>query len=309
MATSAEKIAAHTTLIDLEYLGYPRIIAACVCEGPASIAIVDPGPERALGTLRAKLAEMAIGIKDLDAILLTHIHLDHAGATGTIVKENPKIRVYVHERGAPHMAEPAKLLSSAQRLYGDRMERLWGEFLPVPKENIHALAGGERLKVGGRELEVVYTPGHASHHVSYFDRTTGLAFVGDTAGIRIADSVVTLPITPPPDIDLEAWRKSWQEIRARKPERLFITHFGPATRVEHHLQELEKGLEEWSAWVRASLANGRSDDENARLFEEHVERKIREKLTETEAREYVVGAGLGLCWSGLARYWRKRASS
>jgi glyoxylase-like metal-dependent hydrolase (beta-lactamase superfamily II) len=306
MATPAEKIAAHTTLVDLEYLGYPRTIAACVCEGPGSIAVVDPGPERALGTLRVKLAELAIGIKDLDAILLTHIHLDHAGATGTIVKENPKIQVYVHERGAPHMAEPAKLLASAQRLYGDRMERLWGEFLPVPKENIHALAGGERLKAGGRELEVVYTPGHASHHVSYFDQTTGLAFVGDTAGIRIADSVVTLPITPPPDIDLEAWRKSWQEIRARKPERLFITHFGPATRVEHHLHELDERLGEWSEWVRASLANGRSDDENARLFEEHVERKIREKLTETETREYVVGAGLGLCWSGLARYWRKR---
>jgi glyoxylase-like metal-dependent hydrolase (beta-lactamase superfamily II) len=309
MATPAEKIAAHTTLLDLEYLGYPRIIAACVCEGPTSIAVIDPGPERSLGTLRAKLADLAIGIKDLDAILLTHIHLDHAGATGTIVKENPKIQVYVHERGAVHMADPAKLLTSAQRLYGDKMDYLWGEFLAVPRENIHALAGGERLEIGGRKLEVVYTPGHASHHVSYFDQATGLAFVGDTAGIRIANSHVILPVTPPPDIDLEAWRKSWQEIRARKPERLFLTHFGPATRVEHHLGELEARLEEWGALVQESLANGRTDTENADLFERQIEAKIREKASETETKEYVIGGALGLCWQGLARYWRKRAGA
>jgi len=309
MATPVEQIAAHTALIDLEYLGFPRVIAACLCEGPGSIAIVDPGPERSLATLRAKLADSGLAINDLNAILLTHIHLDHAGATGTIVKENPKIQVYVHERGAPHMAEPSKLLASAQRLYGDKMQRLWGDFLPVPRENLHVLSGGERLNVGGRELEVVYTPGHASHHVSYFDQATGLAFVGDTAGIRIANSVVTLPITPPPDIDLEGWRKSWEEIRARKPERLFVTHFGPATEVEHHLDEVEKGLEDWSRWVRESLSNGRSDPENARLFEAHVAGKLREKLPEAEAEEYVLGAGLGLCWYGLARYWRKRQGS
>ncbi len=309
MATQAEKVAAHTTLIDLEYLGFPRIIAACVCEGPKSIAIIDPGPERSLATLRAKLAELAIGIDDLDAILLTHIHLDHAGATGTIVKENPKIQVYVHERGAVHMADPAKLLGSAQRLYGDKMDYLWGEFLAVPRDNIRALAGGERIAIGGRKWEVVYTPGHASHHVSYFDQATGLAFIGDTAGIRIANSAVILPVTPPPDIDLEAWRKSWQEIRARKPERLFLTHFGPATRVEHHLSELEARLEDWSARVRASLANGRSDEENAVAFEREAEAKIRERATETETKEYVIGGAMGLCWYGLARYWRKRATS
>ncbi len=134
-----ENIAPKTTLLDVEYLGNPKVIAACLIEGEGSVALVDPGPTSALPTLRKKLDQLGLGVAGLDTILLTHIHLDHAGATGTLVRENPRIRVYVHERGAPHMVNPSRLLESAQRLYGTEMDRLWGEFIPVPLANISAL--------------------------------------------------------------------------------------------------------------------------------------------------------------------------
>jgi glyoxylase-like metal-dependent hydrolase (beta-lactamase superfamily II) len=146
-----EEIAPKTTPVDVEYLGNSKVIAACLLEGEGNVAIVDPGPSSALPTLRKKLDELGIGVKGLDTILLTHIHLDHAGATGTLVRENPRIRVYVHERGARHMIDPAKLLESARRLYGDQMDRLWGEFLAVPAANVCALAGGEQLNIGDRQ--------------------------------------------------------------------------------------------------------------------------------------------------------------
>jgi len=301
-----EEIAPKTTRIDVDYLGKPKVIAACLLQGRGGPAIVDPGPASALVTLRSKLGKLGLAVQDIDTILLTHIHLDHAGATGSLVKENPRIRIYVHERGATHMVDPSKLLSSAQRLYGDQMDRLWGEFLPVPAANVCALTGGERLNIAGRQLEVVYTPGHAWHHVSYFEAATGLAFVGDTAGIRIANGRTILPITPPPDIDPEAWAQSWQKIRERKPERLFLTHFGPAGGVQEHLDELRERLEEWSVAVHESLNEGADDAERAARFTEQVAAKLRERLSEQDTERYVRGAAVDLCWYGLARYWRKR---
>ncbi len=300
-----ETIAPKTTSIDVEYLGNPKVIAACLLEGQGSGAIVDPGPTSALATLRSKLDQLGIGVAGIDTILLTHIHLDHAGATGSLVQENPRIRVYVHERGAEHMTNPERLLESAQRLFGDEMERLFGEFLPVPAENVHALAGSEQLNFGGRRLEVAYTPGHASHHVCYFDTATGLAFVGDTAGVRIANGQTILPIAPPPDIDLESWAKSWELIRARQPERLFLTHFGAADHVTEHLEELRERLEEWSVAVRKSLKNGARDADRAEQFVEQITTKLRRHLSEQDAERYVKGAEVELSWYGLARYWRK----
>ena len=159
-------------------------------------------------------------MRDVTALLLTHIHLDHAGATGSLVRENPALRVYVHERGAPHLVDPSKLLASASLLYGDAMERLWGEVSPVPASALTVLKGGERIEEGGRQLEVAYTPGHASHHVSYFNADTGIAFVGDTGGIKIVENGYVLPPTPPPDINLEAWDESLRTIEAWRPDTL-----------------------------------------------------------------------------------------
>ena len=158
--------------VDLNFLGYSNIIATAVLHGPGGVALIDPGPSTSLTTLRSTLERSGIGMADVRQILLTHIHLDHAGCTGTLVKENPSIDVFVHGSGAIHLADPTKLLSSATRLYGQDMDRLWGEFLPVPRERLRELQGGETILAGGRTLQVAYTPGHASHHVSYFEPPT-----------------------------------------------------------------------------------------------------------------------------------------
>lgn len=304
-----QTIAANTTQIDLEYLGKPLVIASCLLEGEGGTALVDPGPATAVAALRRKLAQRGLSVADLHAILLTHIHLDHCGATGTLVAENPRLLVYVHQRGAPHMIDPTRLLRSATQLYGDDMQRLWGEFLPVPAENVRALAGGERLKLGGRTLAVVYTPGHAYHHVSYLDSATGLAFVGDTAGIRIANRAYVLPFAPPPDIDLERWAASLDEIRARRPERLFHTHFGPAAPVEEQLSEFWERLQRWSDAVRRSLEEDGADAARAMRFAQEVEADLRQRFSEEDASAYMRSSPLELCWYGLARYWRKRATA
>ena len=207
-------LAAGLDYIDLNFLGHPEIIATAILHGASGLAVVDPGPSTSLENLRAALKRQGFSVADVRQLLLTHIHLDHAGATGSLVKENPSIEVFVHERGAPHMANPEKLLASAGRLYGEDMGPLWGEFLAVPSSQLRPLKGGETIDAGGRTLHVAYTPGHASHHVSYFDPASRVAFVGDTAGIRRGSGAYVLPPTPPPDIDLEAWRESEARILA-----------------------------------------------------------------------------------------------
>src|SRR5205809_148832 len=172
-------------VLDTNWTGRPRSIAASLLLGDGQAALVDPGPASTLETLRGKLRGHGLGVADLDAVLLTHIHLDHAGAAGSLVRENPRLAVYVHRRGAPHMIDPSKLLASAARLWPDNLQQLFGEAQPVPAENLRILDGGEMLTLGSRKIEVAYTPGHASHHVSYFENMERVAFVGDAAGIRI----------------------------------------------------------------------------------------------------------------------------
>src|SRR5262249_18530660 len=239
-------------------------------------------------------------------ILLTHIHLDHAGATGTLVRENPKLRVFVHEIGAPHMADPAKLVASATRLYGDAMERLWGEIAPVPPEAMITLTGGERLEVGGRTLDVAYTPGHASHHVSYLSADSGVAFVGDTAGVRVVPNGFVLPPTPPPDIDLEAWAKSLTTLEGWGAETLLITHFGAASPTRHHLTAMRDHLGLVGRLSKESLAVEGEDASKEAWFVDQVRRELRRTLSDADATTYEISGGFDLNWRGLARYWRKK---
>ena len=253
-------LASGLDYVDLNFLGYPEIIATAILQSPGGVALIDPGPSTTLENLRAALQHKGIGMADVRQLLLTHIHLDHAGVTGTLVRENPAIEVFVHERGAPHMTDPSKLIASAGRLYGADMERLWGDFLPVPPDRVRVLKGGERITAGGRELHVAYTPGHASHHVSYFDPSSRVAFVGDTAGIRRGDGGYIMPPTPPPDVDLEAWRTSEERILAWDPDTLFLTHFGPFHGARLHFQELMDRLAFWSGIARRLLSDPALDD-------------------------------------------------
>jgi glyoxylase-like metal-dependent hydrolase (beta-lactamase superfamily II) len=300
-------LAAGLDYVDLEFLGVPEIIATAVLHGAAGVALIDPGPATTLDHLRLSLRRKSMAIADVRQILLTHIHLDHAGATGALVRENPAIDVFVHERGAPHMIDPSKLLASATRLYGADMDRLWGDFLPVPAARVRVLKGEERIRAGGRDLEVAYTPGHASHHVSYFDPSSRIAFVGDTAGVRRPGRDYVMPPTPPPDIDLDAWAISEDRILAWEPDTLFLTHFGPFHAPRLHFQEMMDRLARWSHIVRRLLADAALDEE-ARLgaFMSEALLDLKRKVGPAEAEQYNRAGRLDYSWQGLSRYWRKK---
>jgi glyoxylase-like metal-dependent hydrolase (beta-lactamase superfamily II) len=273
-------------LIDVMHLGVPRVIGAWLVDG----VVIDPGPTSTLDTL----------LEGLDgerprALLLTHIHLDHAGASGSLVQRWPDLEVYVHERGARHLAEPERLLKSARMLYGDDMDRRWGDMVPVPEDNLRVLHGSESLFNG--EFEVAYTPGHASHHVSYLH--DGTAFVGDTGGVRIGGRL-TLPPSPPPDIDVEKWHASIERIAAWKPERLVQTHFGASEDPEAQLAELSARLDDWAARAR---------DQDLDQFVAGVREEISGNADEELLEAYEQAAPPDQLYAGLERYWRKRADA
>jgi glyoxylase-like metal-dependent hydrolase (beta-lactamase superfamily II) len=301
-------LAAGIDYVDLNFLGFPNIIATAVLHGPGGVALIDPGPTTSLAHLEAELGRGGVRLRDVQHILLTHIHLDHAGAAGTLVKAHPHIEVLVHERGAPHLADPAKLLSSASRLYGQDMERLWGEFLAVPRDRLRVLTGGERIEVAGRTLEVAYTPGHASHHVSYFEPSSRIAFVGDTAGIRRGSGLYVMPASPPPDVDLELWRASEDRILAWDPDTLFLTHFGPFNGARQHFQELMDRLVAWSRVARRLVTDpSLSEEEREQRFVAEAVEDLRRAVGVADAEQYSRAGSIAYSWQGLARYWRKRA--
>ena len=301
-----ETIARGIRYVDLDFLGQRRVIATAVLQGLDGVTLVDPGPSTCLDTLRSSLGDHGIGIADVTALLLTHIHLDHAGAAGSLLKENHDIAVYVHEFGAPHIVDPTKLLASSSRLYGDDMERLWGEVLPVPESNVRRLQGGERVGVADRELEVAYIPGHASHHVGYFDRSSGVAFVGDTAGVRTGTELFAMPPTLPPDVDAEKWEQSIGVIREWRPSTLFTTHFGLHEDVDAHLDAFLQHLNTMKEMSRKSLAVEGDDAQRMTAFAAEMQLYLQRHLSPGEAALYDQAAPLTLCWLGLARYWRKR---
>jgi glyoxylase-like metal-dependent hydrolase (beta-lactamase superfamily II) len=267
------------------HLGNDRVICAYEAEG----LVIDPGPTTCVDTLLDGLDPV-----EPRALLLTHIHLDHAGAAGTLARRFPDLLVYVHETGAPHLADPTKLLKSAHRLYGEDMATLWGDVEPVPEEQIRPLRGGETVE----GFRVAYTPGHASHHVSYLSED-GEAFVGDVAGVRIPPSDDILAPTPPPDIDVEAWLDSLHTVASWNPQSLCLTHFGPVTHVEEHLHGVRTALLE-----EADLARRVGEED----FVRHVEEAGRATDAETCSR-YTQAAPPDQLYQGLERYWRKKAEA
>ena len=297
------------TTLDNLWTGRPRTIAAALLESGGHRAIIDPGPGSTLETLRQSLKAHGLAVGDLDAILLTHIHLDHAGATGALVRENPRLAVYVHSKGAPHVIDPSKLVASAARLWPKDLQILFGEALPVPAENLRILKGGETLTLGSRKVEVVYTPGHASHHVSYFEGEAGVAFVGDTAGVRIEGQSYVMPATPPPDIDLEIWDTSFAAILERKPARLYLTHFGYSDNPAEHILLFRERLHRWAALTAEILRSAANDSAAMDSFMSSTYAEIAQHLPGDEADHYAFSAGLNLSFLGLARYLRKRATA
>jgi glyoxylase-like metal-dependent hydrolase (beta-lactamase superfamily II) len=297
------------TVLDDNWMGRPHTIGTALLESDGHRSIIDPGPGSTLETLRQQLQVHGVAVRDLDAVLLTHIHMDHAGATGALVRENPRLEVYVHSKGAPHMIDPTKLLASALRLWPNELQLLFGEMLPVPAANLRILEGGETLTLGSHEFEVVYTPGHASHHVSYFDQQEGVAFVGDTAGVHIEGHPYVMPATPPPDIDLEIWETSFAAVLERKPARLFLTHYGFSENPTEHILLFRERLHKWAVAADKIIRSSASDSDAMDSFMTVTRAEIAQFLPLEEVEHYVFSAGLNLSFLGLARYLRKRASA
>lgn len=272
-------------LIDLLHLGHERVIGSWLLDG----VLLDPGPASCLPVLLE-----ALGGQPPRAIALTHIHLDHAGATGSLLERFPETEVWVHERGAPHLLDPARLLASAGRLYGDRLEALYGEVLPVPGKRLRVLSGGERVGA----FEVAYTPGHASHHVCYLYEPLRWAFAGDLAGVRLDVNGPVLAPTPPPDIDLEAWRDSLDLIEGWRPEALVPTHFGRYSDVGEHFARIRASLDALEARARS-------------LSEDEFIAALRADMASAEdtvlAQGYEQGLAPDQTYRGLERYLRKAA--
>jgi glyoxylase-like metal-dependent hydrolase (beta-lactamase superfamily II) len=277
-------------LIDLLHAGRRRVIATYLLAGDEP-ALVDCGPSSCLGALEEALRDRGLEIEDLRHLVLTHIHLDHAGAAGTLVRRNPSLEVHVSSIGAPHLLDPSRLERSARRLYGEDFDRLWGELAPVPEASLRPV--GARVL----DLEAFPTAGHASHHVSFI-ALDGTCFAGDAAGVRIEPSSFVLPASPPPDIDLEAWSASLDAIEQRRPTRLWLTHFGPVDDAKEHIALMREQLRTWAERVR--------DGATAEAFARAAEEDLQARADAETAEAYKQAAPFWQSHAGLERYWRKR---
>jgi glyoxylase-like metal-dependent hydrolase (beta-lactamase superfamily II) len=279
---------AVTEPLDLLHLGRPKVIGCYLVETAGGVALQDCGPATCVPALKNRLAERGLELRDLRHLLLSHIHLDHAGAAGTLVREHPELQVHVSEIGAPHLVDPERLERSARRLYGDEFDTLWGELVPVPEANVKVV-GPEVLG-----LECFPSPGHASHHVCYLD-ADGTLYAGDATGVRIQPSRAVLAPTPPPEFDLEAWQKTLDEIERRGPERLALIHFGVADDPTEHIADLRARLERWTAWVEEGMSR-----------DEFIQAGRKDLGPDRDAYEQAMP--LWQSYAGLERYWEKRGA-
>jgi glyoxylase-like metal-dependent hydrolase (beta-lactamase superfamily II) len=277
-------------LLDLHFLGEEQLFCTYLLDLEDGLALVDPGPQTTLPALESGLAELGVTVGDLRQLLITHIHLDHAGACGALVAANPRLRVHVSERGAPHLVRPERLERSARRLYGDMFDVLWGEVRPVPAENVEV--AGER--VAG--LDCFAAPGHAVHHVCFMNRD-GTLFAGDTVGVRWPPSGYVLPATPPPDVDLEAWHASLDEIERRTPAALALPHFGLVAEPAEHLRVFRRRLMLWAEIVRRGASVHEFVDEVSLDLDDETAKFS--ELTDLLRHSYL----------GLKRYWNSAAEA
>lgn len=295
-------------MVDLKFRGADNLIAAYVLDTSDGLLLIETGPANAQEWLLAGVRHLGRDPADIRHIAVTHIHLDHAAAAGALMEQLPNAQLYVHEIGVRHMIDPSRLLNSAYRIYGNQMEALWGIMKPAPADRVTSLAGGDTLKVGDLSLDVVYTPGHASHHVSYSDPKRGIVFAGDVAGVRIPPSGVAYPPTPPPDIDVPLWHESAGKLRALNPQQLLLTHFGPVDDVIEHLDQLEARLDRWVGLVAGFLDEGLERDEMVDRLGDHARKEMLAAGESTDAQASVSNVTpFGMAIDGMTRYLKKKA--
>ena len=240
--------------LDIEFFGTTELVASFLVPADGGFALFDPGPASGVATLERRVEEAGFALGDLRGVFATHVHLDHAGAAG-VLSLKTGCPIFVHPIGAPHLVDPgSKLLPSAERLYGDMMEPLWGKTLGVPEDSARPVTDGETVTLGGLEVVAWHTPGHAVHHVAW--QIGDAVVTGDVAGVRFPGADHVLPPMPPPDIDIDAWRESLATLRRLEPERLLLTHFGEFRDPARHLDELEDRMERWTDIARRVVAEG-----------------------------------------------------
>jgi glyoxylase-like metal-dependent hydrolase (beta-lactamase superfamily II) len=288
--------------LDLNFQGRPHAIAAYLLRARDSVVLIESGPGSTLASLEAGLTNEGLTPRDLTHVLLTHIHLDHAGAAGWLANQGAEI--YVHPVGAPHMINPEKLLASASRIYGDRMESLWGEFLPVPADRLKVAKDGEVIKIGGMEFTPLNTPGHAEHHYSY--QFEDVIFCGDVGGVRIPGYQYLRVPMPPPELHIERWKESITRLRNARPARLAPTHFGIYDDPEWQLHEVEKGLDSAARWLEHVMPAEPTIEELRQSFTDWMMTEgERIGLNEEVSKAYEIANPPGMSADGLMRYWRK----
>lgn len=300
----------RTEIIDLNFLNKEHVIASFLLMGDTSAAIVETGPTTCLESLTSGLKERGVSHEDVRQVFLTHIHLDHAGASGHLAELLPNATFYVHEVGYPHLVDPSKLVKSATRIYGDRMEELWGEALPVPEGRIQILKEGDETEAADGVLTAHDTPGHAYHHLAYLEPDSGALFAGDVAGIRLPGQSYVRPPTPPPEIDIPEWIKSIEHIRKIAPASLCPTHFGTYDDVERHLGELEQRLQDWLLFVEGRMDEGAGREEiSTELKDKGDSEMLAEGAGTEETEHYDLAGNYEMLTTGIMRYVERRRRS
>lgn len=294
-------------LIDLGFQGVPGTIASYVLIDGDDLTLIETGPTTTMETLLAGVRAIGFDPDQITRLVVTHIHLDHAGAAGALLQRLPRARLFVHRVGAPHMADPSRLMASATKIFQEDMDRLWGEVIPVPEERMVILEDEARIQVGSRVLKALYTPGHAPHHLAFCDLENGVIFTGDVAAVRLDDSAYLRTPTLPPEVDIELWRRSIARLRSYHPHRLYLGHFGPVSDPDWHLDSVLARLFFLTGWVEARLA---AEPDTRVLAEEWFRREAEEVAATTgkddlvEPYELVNGSRMNV--EGVARYLRKK---
>jgi glyoxylase-like metal-dependent hydrolase (beta-lactamase superfamily II) len=295
--------------IDLAFQGSPTVIAAYLLHTEDEYALIETGPGSTIPALLAGLDALQVDPEQITALLVTHIHLDHAGAAGALLHRFPNAHLYAHEIGVPHLLDPSRLLASATRIYGEMMGPLWGETVPVPPGRVTALEDGDIVTVARHELHTIYTPGHASHHVVFHDPERRIVFAGDVAAVRLPGFEYVRPPTPPPEVDLDLWRESIERIRALTPRTVALTHFGPYADVDRHLDEAERRLLEWAAVVERALAAGQDRPAIVDTIQLRGDEELLRQTSDAGVvHRYELAAPYGMSTDGLIRYFRKRGA-
>ena len=292
--------------ISLPFQDEEEIIGSYLLAGNNELALVDPGPGSTLETLFEGIREAGFDAQELTHVLLTHVHLDHAGVAGSLARRVPTAQILVHQLGWPHLLDTSRLIASAQRIYGERMKPLWGEIEAVPAKQMRALEGNEILNVAGRRLEIHYAPGHAIHHVIFFDAHSGELFAGDVAGVRLQGIDFVRPPTPPPDLDLEAWSASLDLIKRLRPDVLYIGHYGAVKNITSHIASLRERLYGWGDFVLGAMNEGKNEEEIITLLIKQANPEL-ERVSRTfrDVVRYDIATNYPMTVQGYMRYWSK----